>query len=238
MSHLLLHRIRRDLLRGAAVFGVVVAGAGAFVGIEGVPNFWGQPVRYRVGQCKPGQPLAGVYIPGRLTVKAACTTVSGTVDCLKQEPDGDIHLRLLPDPKYRRLLTPANSAQVCAGNSAPHLVVEIIPQDGHLPFPENSASRGHFVTPTAPRPGDHISVTGPYVWDSNALHDLLYPGKNVKNWAEIHPAWAIRVNGHSSTTGGPLVEFGSCAQRSQPESRTTDPGTADSRRYCMSGPGE
>lgn len=36
-------------------------------------------------------------------------------------------------------------------------------------------------------------MTGAYVWDTNALHDLIFRGKNVADWAEIHPAWNITV---------------------------------------------
>lgn len=151
-------------------------------------------LRLGPGQCKGGAPLAGVYIPSRLHVKKSCVTVSGTVDCLKHEDDGDIHIRLRVDAAYRRLLTPANAFQQCPGHKGAHLVVEIIPQNGHLPFLANSASRGGFVTPAPPKVADHITVTGPYVWDSNALHDLIYHGKNVQNWAEIHPAWNITVD--------------------------------------------
>jgi hypothetical protein len=127
-------------------------------------------------------------------VKDDCVTVSGTVDCLRHEDDGDIHIRLRVDPAYRRLLTPANAFQQCAGHTGPHLVVEIIPQQGHLPFLTNSASRGGFVTPAAPGVGDRVTVSGPLVWDSNVLHDLIYPGRNVENWAEIHPAWNVTVD--------------------------------------------
>lgn len=154
----------------------------------------GRPAQLKSGECKAGEPLAGVYVPSRLTVKNDCATVSGTVDCVKHEDDGDIHIRLRVDPAFRRLLTPANTFQQCPNQTGPHLVVEIIPQSGHLPFPDNSASEGGFVTPPQPPVGAHITVTGPYVWDTNALHDLIYPGKNVKNWAEIHPAWNITVD--------------------------------------------
>jgi hypothetical protein len=41
-------------------------------------------------------------------------------------------------------------------------------------------------------------VTGPYVWDSNVLHDLAYPGRNVADWAEIDPAWNITVDNRPS----------------------------------------
>jgi hypothetical protein len=149
--------------------------------------------KFRSGQCRPGDPLDGVYLPFRLHVKKRCVTVSGTVDCVRQEPDGDVHIELHLSRAYRHLLTAANSFQRCRGHSGPHLVVEIIPQNGELPFTDNSATRAGFVTPKAPKPGQHIKVTGPYVWDTNALHDLVYPGKNVANWAEVHPAWNITV---------------------------------------------
>jgi hypothetical protein len=143
--------------------------------------------------CKAGPPLAGVYLPFRLHLKRGCVTVSGTVDCVHHEDDGDIHIGLRVDAAYRRLLTRANGYIHCPGHSGPHLVVEIIPQHGHLPFPTNSATLGGFITPAGPTVGEHVTVTGPYVWDSNILHDLIFPGKNVANWAEIHPAWNITV---------------------------------------------
>ena len=150
--------------------------------------------RYGSGQCKPGAPLAGVYVPFRLHVKKRCVTVTGIVDCLRREPDGDVHIELRLDRPYRQLLTSANAFQQCPYHGGPHLVVEIIPQREQLPFLDNSASLAGFVTPRAPPAGAYIRVTGPYVWDTNALHDLMVPGKNVANWAEIHPAWNITVS--------------------------------------------
>jgi len=149
--------------------------------------------RFKSGQCRLGDPLDGVYLPFRLHVKRHCITVSGTVDCVHQEPDGDVHIELRLSRAYRHFLTRANRYQRCPGHKGPHLVVEIIPQNGELPFPDNSATRAGFVTPAAPKAGDHVKVTGPYVWDTNALHDLIFPGKKVANWAEVHPAWNITV---------------------------------------------
>jgi hypothetical protein len=149
--------------------------------------------RFRSGQCRPGDALDGVYLPFRLHVKKHCVTVSGTVDCAHREPDGDVHIELRLSRAYRHLLTRANAYQRCAGHRGPHLVVEIIPQNGELPFTDNSAARAHFVTPKAPKPGQHVKVTGPYVWDTNALHDLIFPGRHIANWAEVHPAWNITV---------------------------------------------
>ncbi len=149
--------------------------------------------RFHSGRCKPGRPLAGVYLPFRLHVKKRCVTVTGIVDCLRREPDGDVHIELRLGRAYRRLLTSANAFQRCPHHRGPHLVVEIIPQGEHFPIPDNSASLAGFVTPRAPPAGARIRVTGPYVLDTNALHDLIFPGKKVANWAEIHPAWNVTV---------------------------------------------
>lgn len=109
------------------------------------------------------------------------------MDCVKHEDDGDIHIRLRVDPAFAGVLTSANAFQQCPNQTGPHLVVEIIPQSGHFPFSDNSATDAGFMTPAEPPAGAHITVTGPYVWDTNLLHDLIYPGKNVENWAEILP---------------------------------------------------
>ncbi|HET9847378.1 MAG TPA: hypothetical protein VFR68_02335 [Candidatus Dormibacteraeota bacterium] len=161
----------------------------------------------QAGQCKWGPPLAGVYIPSRLKMLDRCKTVSGTVDCLKLEPDGDYHVRLRLDPQYAGLLRPANRLQTCAGQSGPHLVVEIIPQhpQGVL-FRTNNADAGGFIDPRAPAAGEHITATGPYVIDTNSLHRVLYQGQPAENWAEIHPVWAIRVD--SPAPPGAPSQFG------------------------------
>ncbi len=153
-------------------------------------------------ECKWGPPLAGVCLPGRLKLVDRCTTVTGMVDCLKAEPDGDVHIRLRLDAKYTRLLMPANSLQTCVDHPGPHLVVEIIPQHPEGLFRSNNADAGGFITPAAPDPGDHIVVTGPHVIDTNILHRVLYQGRPAENWAEIHPAWAIKVD-HPATPTQP-----------------------------------
>ena len=163
------HSIRRAGL-GLAVAALVLPLGGCLNPFSAAPA---KPHRVHSGQCKPGAPLAGVYLPSRLHVKKRCVTVTGTVDCLRREPDGDIHIELRVNRVYRRLLTPANAFQRCPHERGPHLVVEIIPQAAQLPFPDNSASLAGFVTPSAPPVGARIKVTGPYVLDTNALHDLI-----------------------------------------------------------------
>jgi hypothetical protein len=177
-----------------------VLGLLVIVGVLGVTAYsWVQipfvKFQLQAGQCKFGPPLAGVYLPDRLQVLDRCSTVSGTVDCLKLEPDGDVHLRVRPDPPFVGFLTAASSLQTCADHPEPHLVVEIIPQHREgLLLRDNDADAGGFVTPAVPASGDHITVTGPHVLDKNILHRVLYQGRPAENWAEIHPAWAIRVD--------------------------------------------
>src|SRR5258708_6030745 len=183
-----------------AAFGLVVT-----IGLLAVTTYYFVQIPFvkfslHTGECKFGPPLSGVYIPSRLQLLDRCSTVSGTVDCLKVEPDGDVHLRVRLDPQFAGLVKPANSLQTCANQTGTHLVVEIIPQhpQGVL-FRNNNADAGGFITPTTPASGDHITVTGPYVIDTNVLHRVLYQGRAAENWAEIHPAWAIRVD----RPGGP-----------------------------------
>lgn len=183
--------LRRGPALAAIMLALMLGGCTHLISVTG-GNHHGLH-RFRSGQCRPGDPLDGVYVPSRLIVKDRCVTVTGRVDCVRREPDGDVHIRLRLSRHYLRLLTPANAFQRCPGHPGPHLVVEIIPQHGELPFPDNSATRADFVTPKAPKPGQRIRVTGPYVWDTNALHDLIYPGRHIANWAEVHPAWNVTV---------------------------------------------
>jgi hypothetical protein len=168
--------------------------------------FWVQipfvKFRLHASECKWGPPLAGVYLPWRLKLIDRCVTVSGTVDCLKDEPDGDVHIRLRLDPPFTRLLQSANALQTCADQPGPHLVVEIIPQHPQGVFQTNDADAGGFITPARPKAGDHIVVSGPYVIDTNVLHRVLYQGRAAENWAEIHPAWGINVD-HPATPNQP-----------------------------------
>jgi hypothetical protein len=179
---------------------VVTLGLLAAAGLGAVTAYYWVQIPFlkftlRAGECKFGPPLAGVYFPSRLHVIDRCLTVTGTVDCVKLEPDGDLHVRLRLDAQFAGLVRSANALQTCVDHPGPHLVVEIIPQrpQGVL-FRTNNADAGGFIDPRTPAPGDHVTVTGPYVIDTNILHRVLYQGRAAENWAEIHPAWAIKVD--------------------------------------------
>src|SRR5205823_2476412 len=70
----------------------------------------------------PNDALRGVYHPYRLTVLKPCRTVRGIVSTVRHEPDGDYHVDVMPDHRFRRLLTSGNFT---AQNGA--LVTEIMP---------------------------------------------------------------------------------------------------------------
>src|SRR5258706_951577 len=108
--------------------------------------------RFRSGQCRPGDPLDGVYLPFRLQVKSRCVTVRGRVDCVRREPDGDVHIRLPLNPAYRLLLTAANPYKRSPGHPGPHLVPEISPQNDKHPFTVNTATPATPVYTKGPKP--------------------------------------------------------------------------------------
>jgi hypothetical protein len=115
----------------------------------------------------PGDPLAGVYHPSRLHVLAACRTVSGMVTAISHEADGDVHIGV----DTGGALTNAVNKSKLHGV----LLVEFMPRDG-----------GHL---RAPRVGDHISLTGAWVLDTN------------HGWRELHPVWSEALAGVTYHSG-------------------------------------
>lgn len=111
--------------------------------------------------CATGDPMEGVYAPARLKILDRCFTVTGVVaDDINKALDGDITFGLILDDVDKRLINDVNVA-----NYHGNLHIEIVPFD-----------QGRVLTP---KPGDTITVTGPWVTD-------LAHGHN-----EIHPAFVI-----------------------------------------------
>ncbi|TMG06529.1 MAG: hypothetical protein E6I02_07945 [Chloroflexi bacterium] len=111
--------------------------------------------------CATGDPMEGVYAPKRLQILDPCLTVTGTVrDDINKAEDGDITFGLYLSEADQRLINDVNRANY---DSALH--IEIVPEDQRLV--------------PAPKAGDKIRVTGPWVTD-------LAHGHN-----EIHPAFKI-----------------------------------------------
>jgi len=119
-----------------------------------------------------------IYNPYRLDVIKSCITASGVVDNVLEEADGDYHVRLILDPQYSNLTNNAND-QYQYGD----LIVEIICA---LPITQQdavSACQGYTNNITIPSIDQHITVTGPYVLDTEHY-----------NWAEIHPVYTLTIS--------------------------------------------
>ena len=117
------------------------------------------------------------YNPDRLTIVQSCITASGVVENVFEEADGDYHVRVALDDQYANLTNSAND-QYQYGD----LAVEIICA---LPITQQdavSACQGYTNSITIPSVNNHITVTGPYVLDTEH-----------SNWAEIHPAYALTI---------------------------------------------
>lgn len=89
---------------------------------------------------------AGVHDPWRLQLVRRCVTVTGTVRAVYTTGDGDLHVDLEVDPRYRGVPNTENVRQ-----NHGWLVTETVPAD--LP-------RVH-----RPARGDHVAVTGALVID-------------------------------------------------------------------------
>jgi hypothetical protein len=111
--------------------------------------------------CPPGDPLAGVVRPERLSVRNPCLTVTGRVDNLFRAPDGDIHLSIRLDPAFANLVN-AGNVLFWAGD----LVAEIVPAD-----------QGRVALP---RTGDRVAVTGTYVLDIPNGWMEIHPVRQIR----------------------------------------------------------
>ena len=140
--------------------------------------------------CRP-DPLANVYHPTRLRVIDACRTVSGVVTVVRHEKDGDYHIDIALDPPFASLVNAKNIS-----GQAGALVVEIIPADepgcttGQPPKPATGTYDYGVCTGAnvvAPKGGDHIQVTGPYVLDTAHGWMEIHPACNINETADIAP---------------------------------------------------
>ena len=112
-----------------------------------------------------------VYNPSRLQIVDKCITVSGIIDSIRSELDGDLHIRLKPDPPYAHLLNQANQE-----NQFGDLVLEPICIGKVTQATAVSACQNFHQNIDISPVGSHVQVTGSYVLD-----------KEHGEWAEIHP---------------------------------------------------
>ena len=118
-----------------------------------------------------------VYKPKRLTVLKDCITVTGRVEQIARDADGDAHMLLRLD-KGQESLVNARNRKKKNGD----LVVEVV--CAFAPSSPKSAVRtcaGYTSPLTLPKVGDRIRATGSYVLDTH------------NGWNEVHPATSINV---------------------------------------------
>jgi hypothetical protein len=140
-------------------------------------------------------PHANVYHPDRLVVVSPCVTVSGVVDDVRHESDGDYHLNIGLDPAFAGMV---NDRNVSGEDGA--LVAEIVPADqpGCTPGQPPKPATGTYDYGTCtganelpPPVATHVVLTGPYVLDT------------AHGWMEVHPVWAITTGGPATPPAGP-----------------------------------
>jgi hypothetical protein len=126
------------------------------------------------GNVTCGDPHAHVYSPDRLQLLAACVTVTGTVDAIRVESDGDLHVLLKLDPGQDKYI---NSKNISAESG--DLVLEPVCVDTPTQADAVSACAGYKNPLIIPAVGTHVAVTGAWVLDLN------------HGWTEIHPVAAF-----------------------------------------------
>lgn len=125
--------------------------------------------------CKPN-PKDHVYNPDRLKLIDPCIQVTGTVELVRLEPDGDYHVLLKLDPGFADLINDGNR-KLQRGDLVLEPVCENAPTQEDAKATCADAALGTVPKPTV---GEHVVVIGPYVTDFDH-----------SDWAEIHPAWEI-----------------------------------------------
>jgi hypothetical protein len=156
---------------------VIVALVGAVAGFYFYERFTPSGPISSSNCTDPSSINSHVYNSYRLQIVKSCITASGTVDRVIQEADGDVHVRTKLDAAYSNLTNSAND-QYQYGD----LVVEIIcvtppSQTDAIPACQNYTNQ--IPVPSA---GQHITITGPYVLDTQHY-----------NWAEIHPVYSLVI---------------------------------------------
>ena len=116
-----------------------------------------------------------VYQSSRLQIVNRCITVSGVIESIRAEPDGDSHIRLNLDSQFTKLINLANIKDQFGD-----LVLEPICQ--HTVIQPNAffACNDFHQNINIPPIRAHVKVTGSYVLDT--WHN---------KWAEIHPVSSI-----------------------------------------------
>lgn len=125
--------------------------------------------------CQPTDQDLYVYNPDRLEIAAACIHVTGTIDAIRNEADGDLHILLNIDPTYAYLLRPENQGEELGDLVVEPVCIRTVTQLDAITT--CGADPDPFAGPF-PVVGERIWMEGRYVFD------LEHGG-----WAELHPLY-------------------------------------------------
>lgn len=136
--------------------------------------------------CRPTDQDQYVYNPDRLVVVTACVRVSGTVEAIRLEADGDLHILIALDPAFAGLLRPSNEGEELGDLVIEPVCLRPVTQDDAIAT--CLGDRDPLAGPT-PGVGEHVWMEGRYVLDSE--HG---------GWAELHPLYRWgSINGPTSS---------------------------------------
>ncbi|MBA3827881.1 MAG: hypothetical protein H0X33_03000 [Taibaiella sp.] len=114
------------------------------------------------------------YNPDRLEIIDSCKEVTGTVEEISANDDGDEHMLLKLDPGQEYLLKKKNKEKKNGD-----LVIELVCANKITAKKAMGACTGYVNNIQIPKMGSQIKVTGSYVIDSH------------NGWTEIHPVTKI-----------------------------------------------
>lgn len=121
------------------------------------------------GSTACGDPHAHVYSPDRLQLLSACVTVTGVIDAVRREQDGDLHVLLHLDAGEEKYINGKN------GIEGGDLVLEPVCVNTPTQADAVDACAGYKNPLSIPSIGAHVTVTGAWVLDLD------------HGWLEIHP---------------------------------------------------
>jgi hypothetical protein len=125
--------------------------------------------------CTPTDQVKYIYNPDRLQVAASCIRINGTVQAVRKEADGDLHILVALDAKYRYLLRPANQGEELGDLVVEPVCVRTVSQADAI---ADCAADPDPLSPPFPGVGARVWMEGRYVFD------LDHGG-----WAELHPLY-------------------------------------------------
>ena len=125
----------------------------------------------------PNNISSHIYNPARLQTVKNCITVSGIVNNVIAEDDGDYHVWFHVDPQYTNLPNGANNDYRQGDLLAEIICATTVTQQDAVLACDNYSNQIPL-----PNKNQNITVTGPYVLDS------------IHGWMEVHPVYSLIIS--------------------------------------------